>query len=469
MATTYTSTIDVTAWKEHTCSGCGTVFRYPLRRKESAQGHTPEAAQAAARAAAARALARKAALQPCPSCGLYKPDMVGAHKARRHRWLIPAALLVPALTVSLYSTDVLPAGTAALVTAGLCGLLVLAHGLIDLANPNRNLQANRRLAQRRLEQGRLCLVSGRAAATMSETPATAPGSKSGLVLAYALLVLGPLAFLAPELIRLAHGWPVNKEWVPVVVGPGDQPYTYLEHPLTSIKSYWSAAAPGEQPTDAATVWSFLAQLQGQQSAALGPAPYLLGVAESVNPVWQNLWFVRVANAEPLSLHTHSVRASSRISSWGILSPQGDKVITVHQRDVSRESPSTLWLRVHLPEDAELEGKTLQLDLQMRVLYPQDTGTGWRESSLQVPAERKTLLLASAHAGRRYQLWWWGGFLVGTCLTVVPGLLLVRLSRNRCQRAHPTRTWVSDEPAAAAVPQPEPPSQAVPDGQGRSTR
>src|SRR5436853_504400 len=86
MATTYTSTIEVNVWKEHTCAACGGVYRYLFKRKKSGQGRSPDAARAAAQAAVVKALAHEVDLQPCPGCGLYQPDMIGTRKARRHGW-----------------------------------------------------------------------------------------------------------------------------------------------------------------------------------------------------------------------------------------------------------------------------------------------------------------------------------------------------------------------------------------------
>jgi hypothetical protein len=391
--------------------------------------------------------------------------MVGAHKARQHRWLILAAVSVSVLMVILYITDTLTAGTTALVTAGLCGLVVLAHALIDLANPNRNLQANRRRAQRRVQQGSLWVRSDRVAATARDASSAGSRSTGSPTVAYALLVLGLLAFVAPELLRLIHGWPVNKEWVPMVAGPGDEPYVYLNDNINSVKSYWRGAALTNRPTVAVNTWAFIAQMQGQQCMAAGPAPYLLGLAPSLNPVGRGMWFIPVANARELNLDPDRLRASSRTAQWGILDPHGQRVITMNPNEASKESPSILWLRVHLPDDPGLENKTLQLDLDMMVEYPRVVGTGWDDTTRKVPTEHKVLVLASAHAGSRYRLWWWCGLLAGTVLILIPGFMLMRLSRNLRQRAHPTSSFVSEESVAEKVSEPARPNQAMPEGQG----
>src|SRR5689334_1928810 len=91
-------TIAVQVWKEHTCVGCGTAYRYLLRRKADGLGPTPEAAEAAAHAAVPQVVAREADLEPCPGCGRYQPDVVGAWRLRRHGIVLACA--VPLLLVA---------------------------------------------------------------------------------------------------------------------------------------------------------------------------------------------------------------------------------------------------------------------------------------------------------------------------------------------------------------------------------
>ena len=84
MAKTYTSTIAVSCWKEHTCIRCGAVYAYEFVRNIKGQGSTEAKASLKAQAAADKAIRRDVDMQPCPTCGLYQPDMVGQQRARRH-------------------------------------------------------------------------------------------------------------------------------------------------------------------------------------------------------------------------------------------------------------------------------------------------------------------------------------------------------------------------------------------------
>src|SRR5271155_1553019 len=71
-------------WKEHICAGCGRSYSYRLVRHVSVQNVTAAAATAAAEHATAPKLKNYVEQSPCPTCGLYQPDMVGAWRAQSH-------------------------------------------------------------------------------------------------------------------------------------------------------------------------------------------------------------------------------------------------------------------------------------------------------------------------------------------------------------------------------------------------
>src|SRR5438105_3171170 len=104
MATTYKSTIEVRCWKEHTCVNCGGTFAYLFVRKVTGRAPTAEAATTCARAAALKAIQNEVDLHPCPACGLYQPDMVGAKRARRHWMLLWATLGLLAWLLIVHSS-----------------------------------------------------------------------------------------------------------------------------------------------------------------------------------------------------------------------------------------------------------------------------------------------------------------------------------------------------------------------------
>jgi hypothetical protein len=84
MATTYTSTIQLRCWKQHTCVACGGGYRYELIRVIRGSARSAEGARAAAQKNFQKTLATDTDLQPCPTCGLHQPDMIGQRRAKRH-------------------------------------------------------------------------------------------------------------------------------------------------------------------------------------------------------------------------------------------------------------------------------------------------------------------------------------------------------------------------------------------------
>ena len=370
MGTIYTSTIHVNVWKEHTCVRCGRVFRYLFQRKIAGQGGTPAKAAAKAQAAVGQALAHETDLHPCPGCGLYQADMIGSRKARLYRWMIAVALVLVALPVILYAADLITSSTAAYLAAALGAALVGVQWRIGRSNLNRDLEANHRLAQTRVEKGELWVPQERQTSSEVDESATGSGWTAGHTTVYAMMLLGLLAFLSPEGIRAAVGWRTNPEWVPLVAGPGDAPYIYFPDQITSVKGFWRGRAE-----------------------------------------------VKVTNWKELGLKSPLLQASSKTDNWGNEIQIGSKE--------SKTSTSTLWLRVQLPPDGGLEGKTLYLDLGLIVEFPELMGANqWHAATYEVRPRRKTLQLSSAGAGGEYRSWWWGGFLGGAFLLVVPSLALV---------------------------------------------
>ncbi|HEY7428303.1 MAG TPA: hypothetical protein VH682_28980 [Gemmataceae bacterium] len=387
MATTYKSTVEVNVWKEHACIGCGSRFRYLFKRKKTGSGGSSEAASAAARKAVLNALQNEVDMHPCPSCGLYQPDMVGSQRWTRHLWLILASAAVLLLVLILTLTDVMTRGTAAWTAAGVCGLLALGHWLIDRSNPNRDLERNHQQAQRKVEGGDLWVPPGsKAQAESSEPPRF--GWSTAHTVAYILLGLGLLALASPELLRLVHGWPANKEWYPLAAGPGDEPYVYFPSSITSVKGYWQANATAV-----------------------------------------------VLNANEIGLAAPQLRATSQNDKWGDTIRIGSKE--------SKTSSKTLWVRVALPMDKQLEDKTLTIKMALDVTYPQLQGNQWEPVSGHYE-HTQDIRLGGAGAGGRYRVWWGGGYFGGVLLLAVSSLLLLRLSTGLRKLAQPTSIFTPGE-------------------------
>jgi hypothetical protein len=224
-------------WKEHTCAGCGCVYRYLLRCRKTARGPSESAAAQQARQAVVAAILQEVALAPCPRCGLYQRDMVAAHRARWHGTLTWASLPVLLVPVVLGALDVLPLDVAAWSAAGVGGALVLGHGWLNYRNRNRNRAANRRLAEKLLARGEVeeQLPPTRDAEEVREAGRPARTACLGALLLSVALVAGG------ELFRVAAGWPANRDWRPAVAGPGDEARIYFPERFSSPDG-WSTQA-----------------------------------------------------------------------------------------------------------------------------------------------------------------------------------------------------------------------------------
>ena len=104
MATTYTSTIQLRCWKQHSCVACGGNYLYELVRTIKGSAGSADRARANAQKNVQKALASDTDLHPCPTCGLHQPDMIGQRRARRHWIMFWCALPVAALLLILVAT-----------------------------------------------------------------------------------------------------------------------------------------------------------------------------------------------------------------------------------------------------------------------------------------------------------------------------------------------------------------------------
>src|SRR5262249_20292222 len=126
---------------------------------------------------------------------------------------------------------------------------------------------------------------------------------------------------------------------------------------------------------------------------------------------------------------------------------------------SKESTKSLWVRVVLPPNPELEGKTVDLDLVLDVEFPQLRGNEWIPATSQA-AHRSSIQLASPGAGKAYKSAWWWGTCGGAALILFLSFWLARLADSFRHRALPTTVYVpGQEPEAVEdVPAAEAPEE-----------
>lgn len=385
MATTYTQTVEVSVWKEHTCAACGQVYRYLFKRSMKGEGKSPEAAEAAAEKAVVRALEYEVDQQPCPGCGLFQPDMIAAQRSRRHWWTFWAGVPVYGLLLILVLADAMTYGTAGLLAAVTAAALTAAHVVIGLQNTNRDLEANRKLARRRVKDGDIWVPEDTSEPEESAEP-LGTGIGPGHYVCYALLAASVLAFLLPVVLRTALGMRSNAGWYPEVAGPGDSAYVYFPEKISSIKGMWSGS----------------------------PQVTVVNAGELGGPV--------------------AVTATSKNSSWG-------NTITAKSRE--KNSSSTLWARVQFPADPRLAGKTLQLQITMNVQYPAIMGARQWAPQSKTASHRATIEMSSPGAGTKYKMGFWLGFIGGCGLLFLGGGLLPVFSNAFRHKALPTTIHVPE--------------------------
>jgi hypothetical protein len=380
--TRYSSTIEVRCWKEHICVNCGGSFAYLLVRKVTGPAEdNPTQATNEARACAVTAIKTEVDSQPCPTCGLYQPDMIGAQRARWHKWIFSGTLCYLALLLIMHGCRGLTAETVIWLAAVGCAVTIVAHVLVDWDNANSDLQANMRRARCMLETGRM-QAGHPGNADLSRPELRAATWSSDHRRAYVLIIAALGLLTVSELVRSERSWPINADWHPPVAGPGDETYIYLPDSINSVNGYWSGTA------------AVSASIVGNPNEGSFP-----------------------------------VKALTSTTTWG-------KSISVKGRN---SSSSRLWVSVRLPERPDLVGKRLLLTINLDVTYPADIGMIFSNErrSFNRTAE---LQLSSANAGRQYNSLWWLGIVGGGGLLLTMSLRLIQEANALKRQAHPTKVY-----------------------------
>jgi len=383
MSTTYTSTIEVNVWKEHTCVCCGTRYRYLFKRTKKGTGATPDAATTNAHNSVLKSLEHEVDLQPCPGCGSYQPDMIAAQRSSRHWLVLWCSLPLLGLVTLLALFDTLTISTGSWLLGMFAGIALLGNLLIDLINLNANPAANLELAQRLEAQGDLWVPYG---LKQKNGPPVGSGINLGHYLGYGLLLLAMLAFFAAGLYMLAIGRQGNAGWYPQVLGPGDEGYLYFDKRITCVDGRW-----------------------------------------------RGMVHVLPLNLRELALEggIQSLKGRTREDNWG-------NTISVSSR--SKTSTISPYAYIRLPEDARLEGKTLDLQIDLTIVYPQLIGNNQYQERTERLSERHQIVLSSSRAGSTCIMLWWLGLVVGSICFTTGGILLPLASAAFAKQANPTEIY-----------------------------
>jgi hypothetical protein len=368
MANRYLTAGRLACWKRDTCVGCGSRYCYRVRRKGV---NTPKL----------RSDASGVDLQPCPHCGLYQPDMVGARRGYYHLWItLGTSIFLGTALVFLGGLPSVQSDLSMWIAIVLGVMILPAQFVACLWNPNRNLKANRKKALEAVRNGDLDLLRTR---DEDNTPPRF-GLRIGHLVALALMGLSLPFVTAGELLRSVQDWPYNRDCFPNVVGPGDEITVDFPEKIESVKGLWAGQATGE----------------------------ILNIGE--------------LNAGNLHMHT-----SSKLDTWG------DKISVEHTNSTET---SRLWMRIALPDNEGLAGKEMKLRLQLTAVHPVAQGNGFVNQSDSFSHTVTIRLAKTQHAGRIYDWVRHGGSAVALIGITGAGLILYIMARRLRSQANPSKIF-----------------------------
>jgi hypothetical protein len=113
--------------------------------------------------------------------------------------------------------------------------------------------------------------------------------------------------------------------------------------------------------------------------------------------------------------------------------------TISAKSSEKNSGSTPWVAVSLPDDPSLAGKAVTCDIALDVAFPEATGSSNFQTVSRKMGRQVTMQLAQTPgAGASYNDWWWEGTVGGLVLLLACALALVGTARGLQRKAHPTR-------------------------------
>lgn len=403
MASRHTSMIALDCWKEHTCVSCGGRHAYPFVQKISGTATDPDRALRIAQSNAAGLVARRIKLEPCPTCGLYQPDMVAQRRLAWHRVTFIVALCSLSALWVFWSEDLLPSLVPIWIEMGICGLAGLVHASGEVNILNQNPAANRQLASARVAAGTLGKTPGREGPPQRQW--IHPPRTRLQVLALCLLVLPPVLAGMPEIIRSVRGWPINAPAFPPVAGPGDTVCIYMFPTFSSVKGFWRGSP------------NVLMHTRG------APAQHLLLTAATSDDTWAS---------------------------------------TIYAESKDQDKECRPWVRLQIPADSSLAGQAVDCDIRLDADYPAVmTGTGSFAVQHATLNRTETLHLATPGAGQTYAALSSASYAGAGALLLMCGAVLMHATRALRRRALPTALLSSAFPAEPPLPSPLPPPPLCP--------
>jgi hypothetical protein len=382
MARVYTAKIKAQCWKAHTCHACGGVYAYKLTRKVAGKAGDALAATRTAKRAAATAISREVDVHPCPTCGTVQPDMIGQELARQAGWTcVGIVVLFGALSVAT-GAHVFPAHRVSWMFVVFYAAAALYFLWTQVRHPNADLAKNLVVARARVSKGRIrAHTPGRSAHRAAAL--ARPGSWVAQAIC-CLLLAAPVLAASPEIIRSLHGWPLNEDWYPAIVGPGDRPIVRMRHSISSIKGYWRGRPEATMLIDGG-----------------GPA--------------------------------QNVGASTAGGAWGS---------TISAQSTETSGSATPKVTVDIPLDVSLAGQRGTVDIDLDVEYPVASlaSKTFRVVTTHMHDSFSIQLASELEAGVKYSTAWWKGTLVASALILLGALGLFVAGGRMQRRANPTRVY-----------------------------
>ncbi len=411
MATNFTVGRTIECWKKHACAGCGCEYRYKFVRKLTAQGNSERAALDALNKKIDSAVGAEVEKRPCPTCGRVQPDMVGQEKAAAHAVTSVLAVLLVAIPIVLGATYVIGGNVPAFIVAGILGLAAVLHFLVAIENLNKNSEKNIDKAATFVDDGSMQQVTPGDTANIAPPPALLGG---GQFVGLALVFLAVLVALAPAGFQMMNGFAFNSDTKPSVISPGDEVKLYFPTKIDCVKSNWRSV-------------SVVNAIKNMPKLPAGNIPPSMDFLPYHPPT------AHIANAADLGVTAQPTKTSSSEDTWG------------QQFSVKSSQKHThpwIWAKVTIPDDEKLEGKTIQLDVEMDLLYPKVEGNMFNP---HIESVKQTFPITLAKKGESstYTSIWWGGLVGGTILGFIGGMIL-RGANKALKRSVPPPVVEVDE-------------------------
>jgi hypothetical protein len=396
--TYYKASVRAKCWKQHTCSACGCVYRYKFEQSAEATGGLPEMASEAARKKVTEGLKSGSKPCPCPCCGLVQPDMVARSKLLWHSILacVPLVLLIFILPAM---DQTMSRQVAACIAVAVAGAVALGHLLVAVDNPNWSRAQNKQSVERDVAGGRVQVIRQGAGTDLVAPPWNFGFSHFVFLL---MVCAGAGAFLLPEYVFPMPAVPTNPDLKPTVIVPGSEVTVTMNSKMDTVSGLWR------------------------------------GTPE-----------VTVLNPEEVG-GLKNLTASSNHATWGN---------SMRIRSSEKHMNVNPWVKLNLPNDPALTGKTIKLRVMLSVNYPSAHTIGSGKTFRPVAdkfGKTVTIVVANTADHQQAQGVWLGCCLGGLLASLLGGCGFVLLAVHLRSRAEPSEViplGPEDELLALGMPPP----------------